>query len=308
VPLVPAMNRWPSVSRPLRGLRSCFRRDPTDKSVGYYHSSAARTTFSMPLVPAMNRWPSVSRPLHGLRSCFRRDPTDKSVGYYHSSAARTGQNIIGYHVLLPLAQSLPPALRTLQDFLCWWSWGSASNLISPQIHRWDRAENKTAVRPGGRLTIAQRFIAGITPKQDGSPPRRTTDNSPSDSSLGSHRKQDRSPRSGRLTIAQRFIAGIAPKQDRSPPRRTTERVDVWPPPSSVRFTDYISFARRPSDESLGYCQSPAIAGWWCGFPLGCGQCRASQSEYQRRSICHNCPRLFFVSRISARSRATTARR
>ena len=29
-----------SVNRPLHGLRFCFRRDPTDKSVGYYHSSA----------------------------------------------------------------------------------------------------------------------------------------------------------------------------------------------------------------------------------------------------------------------------
>src|SRR6202165_3149276 len=28
------------LNRPLHGLRFCFRLDPTDKSVGYYHSSA----------------------------------------------------------------------------------------------------------------------------------------------------------------------------------------------------------------------------------------------------------------------------
>ena|SRR6266511_3011720 len=30
-------------NRPLHGLRSCFPYDPSDKSLGYYHSSAART-------------------------------------------------------------------------------------------------------------------------------------------------------------------------------------------------------------------------------------------------------------------------
>ena len=51
--------------------------------------------------------------------------------------------------------------------------------------------------------------------------------------------------SGRPTIASDSSLGREAFATQSV-KRTTERVDIWRPPSAVRFTDYISFALIPA--------------------------------------------------------------
>jgi hypothetical protein len=68
-----------------------------------------------------------------------------------------------------------------------------------------------------------------------------------------------SPHSGRMIVAQQFTAGIGSE------KIVVREADGWNRSSQidasvVRFTDFISHACHPSDESLGYFQSSAKRG------------------------------------------------